>query len=167
MANGQFLTLENGKKVLKEAPGVSTGATEGNKLVQTNAAGKIDASFLPTGVGDDTSTKNAGEDLSSGDYVWIDAAGEVFKADKTNGRDAIGFVLAAATTGNPATIYHEGNNDSLSGLTIGSRYYLDTAGGVTLTPTTTDGEVHQYIGKACATDTLVTEMADCILIDVA
>lgn len=166
MANGQFLTLENGKRALKQAPAVSTGAAQANQIIQTDASGLIDQSFLPTGIGDDTTTKPAGEDLAAGDFVAL-VGGEFVKADRTNGREAVGFVLDAFLTGTPATVFHEGNNTALSGLTPDARYYLDSVGQVTDVPATADGEIHQFLGKACDATTLITEMGDCILIDIA
>jgi len=167
MANGQFITLENGKQTLKQAPAVSTGTAQASQLIQTDANGLIDPSFLPTGIGDDSSTKPAGEDLSAGDYVAV-VAGEFVKADATNpARPAIGFVQDAFLTGVPATVFHEGNNTSVTGLVSGTRYYLDAMGAVTDVATTTDGTIHQFLGIACDATTLITEIGDCILLDLA
>lgn len=165
MANGQFITLENGKRKLKTAITQSTGVTDAQKIVKTDSTGKIDPSLLPPGIGADLAVKTAAEDIDAGDFVNISPAGEIRKADASNGRPAHGFVLAAVTTGSTGDVYFEGTNNALSGLTVGSRYYLDTAGDITLTPKSASGEIHQYLGTACSATEMNIEMGDCIEIE--
>lgn len=168
MANdGKFLNLENGKKKLDSAISSSAGAADANKIVQTDSTGRFDSSVLPVGIGADTQDIISFEDLVAGDFVNIfDDGGtiSVRKADATNGRDANGFVLSGVTAPALATVYFEGTNTQLSGMTGGARQYLGTAGGVTATPNTTTGQIHQYLGKASSATELNVEMADCILI---
>lgn len=162
MANGQFITLENGKRVLRTAIGTSAGAADANKIVQTDASGKIDPTLLPDL---DSATKVAGEALSAGDFVHIlDTTGEIVKADATNGRPAHGFVKDAIAAAASGVVNFEGTNAGLSGLTPGKRYYLDAAGAVTLTPKSASGELHQYLGTSCSATEITTEIADCISI---
>ncbi|MGH7291080.1 MAG: hypothetical protein ACREJT_07725, partial [Myxococcota bacterium] len=83
--------------------------------------------------------------------VWNDSGTQkVRKADATAaGKEATGFVLAGAASGANATVFFEGTNTQLSGLTPGARYYLDTtAGAVVDTPPTGSGNVVQFIGTA-------------------
>ena len=168
MANdGKFLNLENGKKKLDSAIATSAGAGDASKVLMTDGTGRIDSSFLPVGIGADTQEVVSFENLVAGDFVNIfDDGGtpSVRKADASNGRDANGFVLSAVTAPALATVYFEGTNTQLSGMTPGTRQYLDTAGGVTETPNTTSGELHQYLGKSSSATELNVEMADCILI---
>lgn len=161
MANGQFITLENGKRVLRTAAATSAGTADGNKIVQTDASGKIDPTFLPDL---DTASKVAGEALSAGDFVHIDGTGQLVKADATNGRPAHGFIKEAIANGATGVVNYEGTNAALSSLTPGARYYLDAAGAVTATPKTASGEIHQFLGTACTASELTTEIADCISI---
>ena len=166
--NGTFLNLENGKEALDTAINASTGASDASKIIRTDSTGRIDNSLLPVGVGDDTLEIEASETLVAGDFVNIfddTGTGKVRKADKSNGRDANGFVLAGVTSGNDATVYFEGTNTQLSGMTIGARQYLDTSGGITETPTTTTGDIHQYLGKASSATEMNVELADCIKIN--
>jgi hypothetical protein len=169
MANdGRFLNLENGKKVLDDALAVSAGAGDSGKLVKLDGTGRLDSSLLPVGVGADTLSIPASENLSAGDFVQIwDNGGtaNVRLADKTNGRDANGFVLAGVTAPANATVYFEGTNTQLTGMTPGARQYLDSAGGITETPTTTTSELHQYLGRAASATQLNVELADCIVIN--
>lgn len=168
MANdGKFLNLENGKKKLDSAINSSAGVADGGKIIKLDSAGKIDITLLPDGIGDDAIEIVTFEDIAAGDFVNIFLDGgvsKVRKSDSSNLRDANGFVLESATAPAPVKVFFEGTNSQLSGLTIGSRYYLDTTGGVTLTPKTATGELHQYLGKAFSATELTTEKDDCIVI---
>lgn len=161
----RYQTLLNGCKELVEATTVSTGVAEAGDIVALDSTGKIDLSLLPTGVGADVKTIVASENLDAGDFVNIfDDGGtpSVRKADNSNGRQADGFVIAAVTAASNATVYFEGGNDALSALTVGSRYYLDTAGNVTATPlvpgTAPAGSIHQYLGTASSATEICVEM---------
>lgn len=165
MADGRFLTLESGRKKLRQAINQSTGAPDADKIIRTGSDGKIDLSFIPDV---DISVIEASENLSAGDFVNIWDDGGVAKvrlADATNDRRAHGFVNAAVTLGNPATVLREGTNADLSGLTIAARYYLDTVGGVTNVPKTAMGEIHQYLGTAESATELNIEITDEIVLD--
>ena len=168
MANdGRFLNLEGGKEKLDSAISTSAGVADANKIVQTDSTGRFDSSLMPVGIGADTQEIVSFEDLVAGDFVNIfDDGGTVSvrKADATNARDANGFVLSGVTAPALATVYFEGTNTQLSGMTGGARQYLGTAGGVTETPNTTTGQLHQYLGKASSATELNVEMDDCILI---
>jgi len=155
--DGRFLNLESGKEKLDSAIETSSGASDGNKIAMTDSTGR----------GADTLTIEASENLSAGDFVNIfnDAGtAKVRKADATNSRDANGFVLAGVTAAADAEVYFEGTNTQLSGMTIGARQYLDTTGGITETPKTGSGELHQYLGKASSATEMNVELDDCILI---
>lgn len=168
MANdGKFLNLDSGKKKLDSAIDSSAGAGDANKIAMTDNTGRFDTSLMPVGIGADTQDIISFEDLTAGDFVNIfDDGGtvKVRKADATNGRDANGFVLSGVTAPAVATVYFEGTNTQLAGMTLGARQYLGTAGAVTETPNTTSGQLHQYLGKASSATELNVEMADCILI---
>jgi len=168
MANdGTFLNLEAGKKKRNDALEVSAGAGDAGKIVKTDSTGRFDTSLMPVGIGADTQDIVSFEDLVAGDFVNIfDDGGSpsVRKADASNGRDANGFVLAGVTAPALATVYFEGTNTQLSGMTAGARQYLSTAGGVTEIPNTTTGQLHQYLGKASSPTELNIELADCILL---
>ena len=169
MANdGRFLNLENGKRKLENAIDSSSGASDSGKIVKLDSSGKLDITLLPDGVGDDAVEIASFEDLVAGDFVNIfnnSGSAAVRKADRTNSREANGFVLESVTAPANVKVFFEGTNSQLSGLTIGSRYYLDTSGGVSSTPTTASGDIHQYLGKAFSATELTTEKDDCIAID--
>ena len=130
----------------------TTVTSSPNKLVMTGGDGKIDVSVLPTGVGADTAVINASEALAAGDLVNIwnnSGTANVRKADaSTAGKEAHGFVLAAVASGQPATVYFEGTNTQMTGLTPGRQYLSTTPGKTSATAPTGSGQVVQVVGFA-------------------
>jgi hypothetical protein len=133
-----------------EATVVSTGATEAGDILALDGTGRIDSSVLPVGVGPDTASIQASENLAAGDFVnvWSDSGNfRVRKADATTtGKFANGFVLANVTSGNNATVYFEGTNTQVTSVTPGRLYLDTTAGGWTATAPNASGNVVQAIG---------------------
>lgn len=165
--NGKFLNLEGGKKVLDSAINSSAGAGDANKIIMTDSGGLIDPTFLPS-TGD--ISKEASEALDAGDYVNLfDDSGTVRmrKADNSNGRPADGYVLSAVSALASGVIkpLHVGVNNALSGLTLGARYFLGTAGNVTTTPPSAAGETVQCLGIACSATELYQQPEDPVLIN--
>jgi hypothetical protein len=165
----KFLKRNATSGQVEEESGVVTSAGAGDvgKLPQLDAAGKLDQSVMPSGIGAETQSATATEALVAGDFVNIyDNAGtkSIRKADKSNGRRADGYVIAAVANAAVGTVYTDGMNTSRTGLTAGAIYYLDTTGNVTLTPATTAGHLHQEIGKAVTTTALIFERGTTILL---
>ena len=151
MAAKKFLRLVNG--VLTEIFGVqmSAGAANAGDLVSLDDSGRIDNSMMPVGIGTDTATVTASETLAAGDWVnvWNNSGAKVRKADATTaGKEAHGFVLAAVTSGNPATVYFEGTNTQVTGQTPGAVFLQTTAGVGGPTVPSASGNVVQQIGVA-------------------
>ncbi len=152
MAAKKFLRLVNG--VLTEIFGVQTSAGAGNAgdLVSLDDTGRIDNSMMPVGIGVDTAVIGASEGLAAGDWVNIwnnTGTAKVRKADATTaGKEANGFVLAAVTSGNPATVYFEGTNTQVTGQTPGAVFLQTTAGTGGATIPSASGNVVQQIGMA-------------------
>lgn len=147
----------------------STGAGDAGKVIMTGADGLIDVSLMPVGVGADTLTIQASENLSAGDLVNVYSnagAARVRKADATtSGKEANGYVLSSVTSGNNATVYVEQKITGLSGLTDGSRYYLaTTAGGITTTPPSSSGNVVQFVGRAASDTELIFQPGDPVVL---
>jgi hypothetical protein len=97
----------------------------------------------------------ASENLAAGAFVNIWSSSGAIRARNANATDdskpADGFVLVAVTSGQPATVYGIGQqNTVLSGLTPGAEYYLDTTGtgGVVATGPSASGNYQQPLGKA-------------------
>jgi len=69
-------------------------------------------------------------------------------------------------SGELATIFFEGENTSLTGLTAGQTLFLSAAtpGGVTTTPPTAVGNVVQIVGKACSATSAIFKEDDGVCI---
>lgn len=132
----------------------SAGVGDAAKVVQLDGTGRIDSTMMPVGVGADTATITASENLAAGDFVNVhNATGvKVRKADATTaGKEAHGFVLGAVTSGNPATVYFEGTNTAITGATPGVAYLATTAGGFAAAAPSGSGNAVQRIGIAVGT----------------
>ena len=163
------IQLVNGKLTQVEATVVSAGAGDAGEIVALDSSGKIDVSVLPTGVGPNVKVVLASENIGAGKYVNIyDNTGtpNVRLADNSNSREAHGFLLDAVTSGNNATVYFEGTNNDLSGLTPGSRQFLATAGGVTATPPTFAGgaQISQLVGTSISATEIDTDIDDIVVL---
>lgn len=158
------IQLINGLLTEVEAKTSSVGVADADKIVALNAQGKVDISMLPTGIGPDVKILPATENLNAGNYVNIyDNAGtaSIRLADNSNDRPAHGFVKAAVVSGNNGTVYFEGPNDALSGLTPGARYYLGVSGAATATPPASPAaQISQFVGIAISTTEINTDIDD-------
>ena len=151
MAAKKLLRLIGG--VITEVFGVqsSAGAANAGDLVALDDTGRLDNSMMPVGIGADTAVIASSEALAAGDWVnvWNSTGAKVRKADATTaGKDTHGFVLAAFTSGNPATVYFEGTNTQVTGQTPGPVYLQTTAGTGGTTIPSASGNVVQQIGVA-------------------
>jgi len=148
----KFLKLEGG--LIKETPAATTGgAGDANKIPELDGNGRLPSNMMPVGLGADTGAIEASENLTAGDYVniWDDGGSfKVRKADaSTAGKEAHGFVLAAVTSGQTATVYFEGVNDQVSGMTPGVVFLsAATAGQGTATAPSGSSQVVQRLGIA-------------------
>lgn len=150
MAGEKFLKQFNG--ALLEVESVQAGgAPSANKIPSLDAAGKLPVTMMPTGIGADTAVIQASESLAAGDLVNVHNSGgaRARKADATTaGKEAHGFVLAAVTSGANATVYFEGSNDQVTGLTPGVQYLTTTPGISDETAPSASGNVVQRVGLA-------------------
>ena len=152
--------IYNNHGVLTERAGLqsSAGAGDAGKIPALDASGRIDNSMMPVGIGADTATIAASENLAAGDFVniWNDSGtAKARKADATSaGKHAHGFVLSSVTSGNNATVYFEGTNTSVSGLTPGDQYLATTAGLTVSTAPSGSGNVVPRLGVATSATAL-------------
>jgi hypothetical protein len=149
----KYIKNNSGQFAEVEATVSSTGATEAGKIVALDGSGKLDVSTLPTGIGATTKVAATTENLSAGNLVNLfNDSGTIKarKADASNGRRAVGFVLTNSTLPNNATVYLDGTITGLTGLTPGAVYYLSgsTAGAAVSTAPSTAGFISQEIGIA-------------------
>lgn len=158
----RFLRLIAG--VFTEQPPIidSAGAGDSGKIPALDAAGKLDNSFMPVGIGAPTKSVTSSENLAAGDFVNLHVSSglKVRKADATTaGKQAHGFVLATTTSGNPAIVYFEGTNTMVTGLTAGDLQYLSTTPGLCSgTAPSTAGNAVQNLGVATDTTEVQTEI---------
>jgi len=164
MATKKFLKIgSTGLPSEEGALTTSAGAGDADKIVQTNSSGVLDITLMPAGIGANTRTVTAGETLAAGDLIYIAAAGTAFKADaNAEGKEAIGFVLAGISSAATGTAYFGSQTISgLSGLTVGSRYFLSNAtpGGIALYSALTfaTADIVQEVGRALSTTELYFE----------
>lgn len=168
MAAKKFLRLVSG--VLTEVFGVQTsaGAENAGDIVSLDDTGRIDTSMMPVGIGADTLSITAYEALTAGDYVNIFSDSGTVKVRKAvanaAGKEANGFVLSAVSSGATATVYCEGTNTALTGLTAGTQYFLSdaTAGAVTATAPTAG--IIQKIGRAASATSINFQPSDYIVL---
>lgn len=162
-AGHRFLQLVDNKQKQRTPITTSAGAADGGKIPQTDpTTGKLHSSLMPAGIGSDETVAPASEDLDAGNQVNLWNDGGTLKARKANATDASkpshGFVNESVTSGNNATVLHDGAVAGLSSLTPGADYFLSTTGGaVTATAPSATGNVIQPIGFAKSATEIVYE----------
>jgi len=160
--------IEQNAGNLKEVQPVSAsaGAADANKMVELDAAGRIDSSMMPVGIGADTSSIITSEDLAAGDFVNIyDNVGTATarKADaSTAGKEAHGFVIASTVSPAAATVYFENSNTQVTGQTIGAVFLSTTPGASTSTAPSATGNMVQKIGVATSATSINFEAGQSI-----
>jgi hypothetical protein len=152
MAGNKYIANSAGQLTEVAAIQTSTGAGDAGKIPALDSAGRLALNMMPTGVAPDVAVVQASENLAPGDLVNIwNSSGSfrVRKADaSTAGKEAHGFVKDAFTSGQNATIYFEGPNDGLSGLSPGKQFLSTTPGLPTATAPSSAGNVVQLVGIA-------------------
>ena len=130
----------------------SAGAVDAGKVVQLDGSGRLDSSVMPVGIGADTKVMVASEALAAGDFVNVWSDGGAFKVRKadatTSGKRTHGFVLSAVSSGANATVYFEGENTAVTGMTPGDVFLGMTAGRAQAAAPTGSGQAVQRIGVA-------------------
>jgi hypothetical protein len=167
--SNQFIGILGGVRALFTAIASSAGVGDANKIIQTGSDGKLDATLMPSGIGAATESMVAFEALAAGDFVNIylnSSVRNARKADASNGRLAHGFVTSSVASSGTATVILQGTNTALTGLTIGSRYFLSAsgAGTATLTAPTASGQSVQCLGIAISDSSINFEYDDGVLI---
>lgn len=163
----KYIALLNG--VETEVEGTVTGGTvtQAGEIVALDATGRLDTTIMPVGVVADTYSGTAFENLTAANpFVYIRSDGQIANASATSGGNAtVGFVINNVSAAGTALVYFEGRVTGLSGLTPGTRYYLSdsVAGGLTDTPVSGTGKLHQYLGRAITATSLTFEADDYIV----
>lgn len=157
---GDYLKISSGLIADANATETSAGAGDAGKIPKLDGAGKLDTTLMPAGVGAETRSNTASENIAAGDLInYHDSSGvKIRKADATSaGKPAQGFVLSAISSAASGTVYpEEAVITGLSGLTIGARYFLSTtAGAITTTAPSSSGQVVQEVGYALSATELL------------
>jgi len=109
----------------------------------------------------------AGEALALGEAVYLHTDGKVYKAINDGSRaeaTVFGLVKAAASISASATMIVRGSCTGMSGLTVGSEYFLDASGGIATTVTTTSGDYVVNIGQAQSATVLDVDVRQPVLL---
>lgn len=164
----KFLSWIGGRSTEVQPITTSAGAGDASKMIQTDANGLIDPSLMPTGIVADQVTANANGTITARDLVYLEAAGTIARASAAAaGNQCIGWATSSVTTGQPVTMQLEGKITGLTGLTVGSRYYLSdvTPGGLLVSPGPSGaGKLGQFVGTALSATVLNFEPDDAVLL---
>lgn len=160
--SNKYIDISGGRQVRKNFIDFTVGSENSGQPIKTDNTGKLDASFLPEGIGGEQFMQTAGEQLNANDLVYISlSTGQVFKADANDpNKRAIGFISASYAQNEQVVIYKRSIFDGLTGIVPGQRYYLSTTPGeFTTTPldsenSTNDGKLHQFIGRGLTIDAI-------------
>lgn len=164
MATQQFLIRLNGETTQAAPITTTTGAADAGKIIATDASGRLALALLPEDIGTNKVTAKAGVALTAGKFVTLtNVSGVLTAVLATNATaPADGFVTKAAAINETVDIFPmDRPNDALTGLTIGTRYFLGTGGDATATPLdealpANKGKISQELGKALTTTTMYT-----------
>ena len=138
-----------------------------SRRILTLNQGKIKASLAD----DEYVEAIAFESMNAGDFVKLFYDGADLKARHAKAYSMLylcnGFIKDPILAGNVVKVYFRGVNNKLSGLTMGSFYYLsDVAGQLKNKAPDTSGYVCQQLGRAIsATELEITIMDGIELID--
>jgi len=132
---------------------------------------KVEIASMGGGGGGTTATVEiaavAGEALALGEAVYLHTDGKVYKAKNDGNRaeaTVFGLVKAAASISASATMIVRGSCTGMSGLTVGSEYFLDTTGAIATTVTTTSGDYVVNVGQAQSATVLDVDVRQPVLL---
>jgi hypothetical protein len=158
MPTQRFIALVNGIQSEIVPATVSAGAATAGQVVALNGAGQLDSTMMPAGLGLDTTAAITSAAISAGQMVNLFNNAGVLTARPadctTTGSEANAFALSAFASGATGTFFLAGNVTGMSGLTPGSIYFLSTVGAVSLTSTSTPGNINQIVGKSLSSTSL-------------
>ncbi len=153
MPGNKYVSNSAGELVEVVSLQASAGAGDAGKIPALDVNGRLDVTMMPSGVGAENAVITASEALNAGDFVNVyNNAGtpNCRKADATNpAKKANGFVTAAVASAGAATVYTDGKNTAVTGLTAGDVFLSAvTPGGVAATAPSASGQIAQKLGVA-------------------
>ena len=140
------------KNIAKDQEFLGDVSVKGNLIVEGSFSDTID---LP-----------AFENLTAGDYVNTFNDAGTLKARlataTTATKPASGYVNDTVTAGNTVTVFRDGINPNVSGLTVGDLQFLSdtTPGGVTAIKPSAGSSFIQQLGEALSATTMEVEIQD-------
>lgn len=157
MPGNKYISNNNGQLKEVVATQVSLGVADANKIPALDTTGRFDISLMPVGITPEVANITTSEALAAGDFVNIhnSSGAKVRKADASSvGKEAHGFVLSSFANGAVATVYFEGSNTQVSGMTPGVVFLSTTPGLATATPPSLAGQVTQILGIATSASSI-------------
>lgn len=157
MPGNKYISNNNGQLKEVVATQVSLGVADANKIPALDTTGRFDISLMPVGITPEVANITTSEALAAGDFVNIhnSSGAKVRKADASSvGKEAHGFVLSSFANGVVATVYFEGSNTQVSGMTPGVVFLSTTPGLATATPPSLAGQVTQILGIATSASSI-------------
>lgn len=169
------LTVQNANPVILDSAGRPTSGAifltpgQSYKFVLEDSNSNVIATRdnilgTPTTSSNQDVSGTAGEALTAGQVVYLSDgsasknAGQWYKADNTNAYSCIqtdvGLVPNAIASGATGTVRRGGSITGLVGLTVGSDYYVGTAGAIT----STAPDLRRRLGRADTTSSLVIDL---------
>ena len=160
MAASKFLKFVNGVITSVSSVTTSAGVADEGKIPALDATGKLDATLLPDGVAGGTETivtLTAVVALAAGQLVYVNSSGQAALSEVSGGtkHHAHGFVNTAIASGASGEVSFSGVVDGLTGLTTGTEYFIDAAGGITATAPSASDTIYQKIGVAISATELL------------
>lgn len=157
----KYIEWNDAEQTNKEVEGLqeSSGAADAGKIPALNAKGEIDKTMLPN---IEIKTRLAAENLTAGQYVYIDAAEEVNIASAdVGGNPTFGYVEDTVLAGASVDVYFDGTNASLSALIPGDEYFLSdvTPGAVVNTAPVGANKIIQSVGYAISPTEIQTNFS--------
>ena len=159
----KYLANSSGKLTEVHSINVSAGAGDANKIIETDASGKLDVSFLPVGIGAEVSVMPSSENFAGGDWLNIynnTGVANARKADATtNTKPCDGFTLSAVTSPANVTVYGlSQKNTAVTGYTVAADYWLGTTAGLAVTTApSAAGNIVQLLGKPISATAMILE----------
>jgi hypothetical protein len=159
MAGNKFLYNNAGQVTEQRGIQITTGVSNAGALVSLNSAGLIDSTMLTAVSALPTQSAAATSAITAGMLTNLYSNAGVLSvrpADSTvAGSEANSYATANIASGATGTVnVGEGIVTGLSGLTLGSKYYLGTAGALTVTAPSAAGNVVQPVGIALSATSL-------------
>jgi hypothetical protein len=171
MAGNKFLYNNAGQLTEQRGLQVTAGASSAGSIVALNASGLIDSTMLTSVSALPTVSAVASSAITAGMLVNIYGNAGVLNlrpADCTVvGSEANAFAtanIASSATGSVNVGEGVVTGSALSGLTVGSKYFLGTAGAISLTAPATAGNVLQQVGVALSATSLDFQINNTVII---